>query len=560
MRSFALKLLVFMVSCAFSLLLLDVAFRSYERSFLIHELDPSVSIYDLAEYKYNDYERLLESRRAPGETRILSLGDSFAQSPTLPQYAYAHLIQRTLSDASREGRFRVVNLGRPGTSFPDYASQYRVWSSQVEFDGVLFNLYSGNDFFGMRGVVFVKTPSQRRDQSSDRVMRYGPGVDIPRKFRLRFVDYVYALYYSLVYRHTETDEAEFYRPQAIHQPHGVYLAAQSRQVSVFRLDHMESYFDAYFWLYKLLLVAKQIEDQGVYVAVTIAPPHFVVSQEWGDEVLANAGVGRDEILLDLPAMVVRALAREVGFQGVILDLAPCLREASRRGETVYWGTNSHWSVRGNQIVGDVISTALKEHWFPGRFHQPNSESTRCPTSIPSAPREVVTRVAESVTMIRDLLQFEETTMAALLGARFDGREDVASALERAGYGEARERIQGAFRGFQANKSDRIIRPHGMTQFVRPIGWAADADHLGESVFIVFLHGGRVIGIGRTREVPGSSADSMAHVAGLGPSTPNVLFHSLIQKPAPPLANPSDLWVLAISPGGRFAWLDYEPEL
>jgi hypothetical protein len=552
-----LKLLVLLASSAASLALLELGFRVYESHFLIHELAPDAPFYDLVGHRYNDHEGFLAREKAGDELRILSFGDSFAESATLAEHAYASVLQRQLSNAAAPRRVRVVNFGKSGTSFPGYAAQYRAWSRQVEFDAVLLNLYSGNDFFDMRGVVYVEAEGRqlRALSGGGAPLRYGPGLDIPRKFPLRVLDYAYAAFYSWRYadlaRARPVEDAAGYREDSLQYPHDVYLAAQSRQVSVLLPDGMESYFDAYFWLYKLLVIAREIEAEGVPVAITVAPPHFVVDRGWREEVLANVDTSEDRIDLDLPAVVVEALAREAGFEGPVIDLADCLRRLTEEGAEPYWGTNTHWSVLGNRIVGELLAAELGPRWLSVDAPSASQQRLGCSTQVPPGSARVTEGIAEAVPVITDLLRFEETTGAALLGRHFEDRAAVASALEAAGWRQGSEFIAGAFEGFRSKPGDRISRPHGLRKFIRPTGWAVDRARPGESLFVVLLHGGRVAGIARTREVADAELASRAEVP---PGTPNVGFHTVMKRHATRPGRGADLWVAALSPAGTFVWL------
>lgn len=556
-----LKLSILLISSALSIALLELGFRAYESRFLIHELEPDAPFYDLRSLRYNDHEGFVGSSKPEGELRILSFGDSFAESVTVPERTYASVLQRNLSSAAAGRRVRVVNFGRSGTSFPGYASQHEVWSRQLEHDAVLFNLYSGNDFFDLRGVVFVESEAggHREWHGGEAPMRYGPGLAIPREFPLRFLDYAYASFYSGLYSlmgnvpdaGPGAEDAGLYRKRALQYPDDVYLATQTRQVSVFRPDMMETYFDAYFWLYKLLVIARQVEERGLPVAITMAPPHFVVDRAWGEVVLENADTERENFEPDLPAMVVQALAREVGFEGPVLDLTDCLRRTVEQGGAPYWGTNTHWSVQGNRVVGEVLSEELAARWLDGVAPSDARAKLGCSTAVAPASPAVEQRIAEAIPVIRDLLRFEETTQAALLGRRFADRDEVSRALIEVGYREEAKTIVGSLDGFASKPGDRILRPHGLRRFVRPQGWAVDRARPGEPLFVVLLHGGRVAGIARTREAADAGLQERADLP-LG--TPNVRFHTVMKRVASGAAGASDLWVVALSPDRSFAWL------
>jgi hypothetical protein len=124
MRSILSKAALLAASAILSVLFVEFAFRIYEQHVLIHEIDPKSEVFDLQRLKYNDHGGLLERRRAEGEVRILSFGDSFAQGVTLPPYTYAAVLERDLVGALGGRSVRVVNFGRGGTSFPDYVAEF----------------------------------------------------------------------------------------------------------------------------------------------------------------------------------------------------------------------------------------------------------------------------------------------------------------------------------------------------------------------------------------------------------------------------------------------------
>jgi hypothetical protein len=267
--------------------------------------------------------------------------------------------------------------------------------------------------------------------------------------------------------------------------------------------------------------------------------------------LANAQTGRGEFDPDLPAIVVESLARHVGFEGPVIDLTDCLRRSTELGGSPYWGTNTHWSVEGNRMVGEVLSEALAPLWVDASAPSDSTTLLGCSTSVAPAAPEVERQIAEAVPVIRDLLRFEQTTQALLLGRDFEDRAAVSEALERAGYTADGAQLAGALEGFVSKRGDRISRPHDLRRFVRPRGWALDRSRPGEPLFVVLLHAGRVVGIARTREAADAERAKRADVAV---GTPNVGFHTVMQRFASSSESARELWVVALSPAGTFAWL------
>ncbi len=546
------KLTLLAISCIGSVTLLDIAFRAYEREYLILELPEGAQRYDLEPVGYNDHEGFLEERKRPGEYRILSFGDSFAQAVTIPRLSYSARLQERLSRASDQS-VRIVNFGRGGTSFPDYHAQLSLWSERVEFDAVMLNVYAGNDFFEQSPMLTVIGKQAADQPDSVAGLRYGPGVDIPERFPLRFVDYLWAHYFSFYYAADVANQDEQYHRQALQYSDDVYMRTQQKIVAVYQPELLSSYADAHFWLYKMLLAARELERGGTPVALTLAPSHFAADAMWMDEVLAEINVEKDALDLDLPARILVAMARAVEFNGPILYLTPCLRAASDRGEDLYWGTNSHWSVHGNARVAEILAPELAARWLDDADAEQAASLGACGTEAPEPTSEVRRYLSSAVERFAALVDFEQSTITELAQNEFADEAALVEALEASGLVHAPDRIRGAFWGFLPVKRTPVRRPHGLWRVALPKGWAQDDLAPGEPVMIAFFRKGRLLGVGRTSKAPGAQA---RFTPGISPESPNVLFDGLISKPVPRLESVDDLWVVAFSNGKWFARLPY----
>ena len=85
---------------------------------------------------------------------------------------------------------------------------------------------------------------------------------------MRFLDYLEAHYYSRLYDADASERDERYHERAVHYPHELYMRAQDASVAVYRPELVEAYADAHFWLYKLLLAARELERSGKRVALS----------------------------------------------------------------------------------------------------------------------------------------------------------------------------------------------------------------------------------------------------------------------------------------------------
>jgi hypothetical protein len=142
-------------------------------------------------------------------------------------------------------------------------------------------------------------------------------------------------------------------------------------------------------------------------------------------------------------------------------------------------------------------------------------------------------------------------LAGLQHRRFLAPADLVAELEARGLKADRGHIRGAFWGHPREPHIQIERPHGLKRFVRPKGFATDDEAPGASLLIAFFHEGWLVGIGRTRH---TLAESGVTVTGIDPDRPNVVFDSLSPRPRPRPRGPEELWVLAVSPEGRFSLL------
>lgn len=344
----------------------DLAFRCYEARHLVVSLETLPGPYDLRALGYHQHGDAVHRETPADVYRILSLGDSFAYSITLPEYTYAAVLEQSLrqplqmarnrtASASQQGTVEVVNLGVPSVSFPEYLRQGRFWGRVLEHDAVVLNVYAGNDFHELQGVMV--TP----DTAEAPAVQVGVGVGIPRKHLLRFMDYLYA--------YTKTATIQPSSPTittpAAYDPARTGDMAPETYRSVMRLaarayapslQHETA--AAMPWCREVLRFLAEEARQGRTVRVLVSPPHFWLDAHWLQEVQQApelAGLALDPAL---PANTLRRLAAEEGLDPeVIIDLLPALQQAAS-DEPLYLGTNSHWTVAGNAVAAEVLRQSL----------------------------------------------------------------------------------------------------------------------------------------------------------------------------------------------------------
>jgi hypothetical protein len=478
-------------SAAASLVLADLLFRLYERLFWIEEVRIGADDFDLAKLGYNDALGFVPAAKPPGEFRILSFGDSFAESATRGPYAYAQVLADSLAEAS--GRpVRVVNFGISRSTFLDYMQEERTWGPRVAHDAVLFNLYAGNDFaelpqHALFAAGMARAPVQR---GMEDVRRVGPGVEVPRVHALRLLDYAQALYLSRTQPAAPREKEEVYRDRMPLAPRVNYVRTQGRAAPYYEIGALERvYAGALYGLDALVSRAAALERQGMRVALSVAPPDFAVSREWLDLVLAARGLAESALRLDLPEQVVAALAARRGFAGPIVVFHACLREAEAAGQETYYGTNTHWSARGNEIVGRVFAERLAQAWDLGAGRVPAGAPPPPCDSEPPAPGPEVVRWLDTALPRLDLAaRLRNQVGAALAGPGIASFETIAGRLSRAGLRHEPARFEGRIESVAPEALGHQAR-------VRVRGAARDLEARSGWLLVIALAGGEVRGIG-----------------------------------------------------------------
>ena len=339
---------------------MDLAFRWYEARHLIHNLEDLPGPFNLQELGYHHHGQPVSRNKTAETFRILSLGDSFAHSVTTPENTYAAMLEMALNEAaaSRSQGARsveVINLGVPSVSFPEYLKQGRHWSPLLEHDAVVLNIYAGNDFHETGDVPPKAAVRERLN------VQVGLGTHIPRTHLLRFMDYLAAFMKSGTIQPPKVmDAPSDYDPVLTGEMDAetyrmVMLLAARRYVPA--LD--EEFQPSLAWCREAMRFLAEEARQGRVVRILVSPPHFWHDPRWLAEVQRAPEFAGQQLDPDLPAALVRQLAAAEGLDpGVVLDLQSPLQQRAAAGETLYLGTNSHWTVAGNAVAADVLERAF----------------------------------------------------------------------------------------------------------------------------------------------------------------------------------------------------------
>jgi hypothetical protein len=274
------------------------------------------------------------------------------------------------------------------------------------------------------------------------------------------------------------------------------------------------------------------------VALTVAPPDFAVSREWFDAVIAERKLDEMELRLDLPEQIVSALAKRRGFAGPIVVFHECLREAEAQGQGTYYGTNTHWSVRGNEIVGRVLAERLAVAWDLGAGRVPAGEPPPpCPSEPPPINPDVERWLDASLTRLEAAKRLRNQVGAALAGEGFGDFAAVAGALTAAGLRPEPDRIAGRIDSASSDGVGHVqVHLRGVVHDARdPQGW----------LLIAVLRGRELRGIGMTPP-KGTATDS----------ADGAFAFDVLDDVAGPLWG-QRAFAVAITPDGAFAELPVE---
>ncbi len=268
-----------------------------------------------------------ETRKRPGVFRIAALGDSFAVGPAV---AFADNYLTLLAD--RLPGTEVYNFGVSGAGPREYHAILRrdVWTHQPNL--VLVSVFVGNDVTEtlptpryldprQHSLYLLLTRAGRLAQEGGR--QAAASAEPASRLPARGLS-------PATFREVEGRRLEICRKNA-----APGLEKKWRRA----LDHLER------------LVA-DCRQRKVPVAVVLIPDEFQVNSAVLAEAMAEAGLSRREIDLDLPQRRLAAFFAERDVP--CLDLLPAFRGVA----DTYAVRDTHWNRRGNRLAAQRIAAWL----------------------------------------------------------------------------------------------------------------------------------------------------------------------------------------------------------
>lgn len=346
------------VSAIVCVCIMESALSLYEKYIHYAEYNPSGDVINLQNLNYNDSE--ISKTKPDAEFRILSFGDSFCHATVSPAYSYNGILQSRLQEKGVAAR--VVNLGEPISSIPQYLATMNNWMPQIDHDMVLINIFAVNDLGELSrdelqddgylnrilGDLFVDVQTGRKRLDH-----------VPHMFPLRVLDYLHTLYSYF------RDGAFVHRsvPPPYTLAHGpvspeVFVRVVANDLAICALESRDSHGPALDRVAQLARVLSDLKARGKRVLITISPGEVQINPTLFHEAVARQNADPANYDLDLPNTMVRETIQAVDPSLEVFDLTPLLREAMARGNNPYYPSDAHWNVDGNRIVGEALAERI----------------------------------------------------------------------------------------------------------------------------------------------------------------------------------------------------------
>lgn len=300
--------------------------------------------FDLGTLGYRPYMVAREKR--PGSYRILSIGDSYAYGITRGDLAYAAKLVRTLRTASAVDDIEVINLGVPSIGFAEYIAIYNFWSRRLEHDAAVFNVHAGTDFIDADVSLPFRHIGPELAEGSDRLVSNTTIAALGVK-QISNLERAPALAPDSQY----DDQTQF--------TDASYERVMRHWHQIYDFRNLKKFRKGFVWADRFFSLAGKAAADGkqVMVFVSPAPVYFHGSLTYDRQ---------------LPGALLSAMKLRRGYSFPLFDLTTCLDKVARGGQSVMYGTNGHWSVAGNALVGRILSQNVLQLWLDAPAAAPTS--------------------------------------------------------------------------------------------------------------------------------------------------------------------------------------------
>lgn len=278
--------------------------------------------------------------KAPGEKRIVVLGDSLVLSVQVPFSAtFTELLEQRLN-TGRAGRdrtyYRVINAGVQGYGPVEELLFYRDVLRTLEPDVVLVSVFVGND----AEEALVSQPKLAPEQPAAERWRERIVTGLRRTVRRSMVLQVLRL-------RVRTATERFRSTAPPEPPLQTYAANPAPRIT----EGIALTRDA------LRQIAAEAAKDGARTAIVLMPARFQLDD--GDFGRLRSIVQQAGGELRRDAATERFAAALSALQLPMLDLLPALR-AAPPGPDLFFQENVHLTLRGHRVVGEALAEFLRE--------------------------------------------------------------------------------------------------------------------------------------------------------------------------------------------------------
>jgi len=377
-------------------LIAELLFVWYEKHFLKGELVIENKLVDLSALNYNESQVPL--RKPANEFRILSLGDSFGYTIVKYRFSYHGVAASLLNQALEGVTVRIVNLGEPAISFYQYMKAYRYWGSLLEHDAVIFNIYLGNDLldvayryvpddaelnhvFGKHNVNLQTGQKRETDGTKTQVRIEKQVIKVPRKYPLRIMDYMYAYYYGLAGRlqdrHPYSANGSPYSLALYPLPEEKYYHTSYGTLDNYDPSKVRKLERGYRAAIEFARMVSSIRQEGKRVLIMLSPPEVEIRSDLRRKVGNKYNADLSGLDLALPEFLVSEAIQRVDRQIDVLEMSGTFRCAANDNQDLYYKTDTHWSVEGNRLVGEIVAKYVSARWLQRYLSRPLAGLQAC---------------------------------------------------------------------------------------------------------------------------------------------------------------------------------------
>jgi hypothetical protein len=525
-RELSIRLGLLIASFTVGFGLIEAAIRLWEKNVVAFlpitiENYASQKVIDMAGLNYN--ETAVPRIKPDNEFRVLSFGDSFAHGIVTPDYTY-HRVAAKIASIATGQNVKLVNLGEPGTSFQQYIRAYNVWAQLLEHDAVIFNIYIGNDIIeATYNMVSDNTRlnqlfiNARIDPSTGELL----GVRPPSLFGSRSLGYARQMMFAREFSKNENKAGPQYKSSARELPEARWLSIANAQLDNSDPAQAGALAHGYSQLAELAKTAAKADKANKKVMFILSPNQLQVDDPFRNRVYSQYNRKSELFDLDLGNYLASMVVSSFDHKLPIIDVTPALRCLEALGTSTYWRTNTHWSVEGNHIVGEVLGRAISSLWFGKEVDNLTRDDQACASTVSANSRWGL----PGATDIRSNVWNDALSPRIAGDNPFSKTPDTGgwsiSPDGRPTHGGKIWAEQGRFRGWV--ESANSVGPRTIAA-----GWSFEAAAPNDPVHILAVRGNKVVGYTKARIARHDVDDAI----GAAITTPGFTLVALEATPSP----------------------------